>query len=201
YNLAENLRQDTCVYCNRLYTHTIVSEKKEFIARPTFDHWFTKNRFPLLALSFYNLIPSCSVCNSSVKGQNDYSLTDIFHPYLKYTDVVKQLDFKFSYDLENHLNAKSKITAKNDFTKKSIEAMRLKEMYSVHTEEIRELIYLEKAYSHSYLDSLKSILKTPISDNDVYRLVFGVYFEDDLLHKRPLSKMKKDILIELGIVK
>ncbi len=201
YKLAENLRQDTCIYCNRLYTHTIVSEKNELIARPTFDHWFTKSKFPILALSFYNLIPSCSICNSSVKGQDDYSLADIFHPYFKFTDLTKQLDFRFSYDLENHLAAKSKIKTKNDFTKESIETMRLKEMYSVHDEELRELIYLKKAYSHSYLDSLRLILKEPVSDNDVYRLVFGVYFEDELLHKRPLSKMKKDVLIELGIVK
>ena len=79
--------------------------------------------------------------------------------------------------------------------------MKLTEIYKSHKEEIRELIYLKKAYSLSYLNSLKSILKTPISDKEVYRLAFGVYFEDDALNKRPLSKMKKDILTELGIVK
>lgn len=201
YDLAKNLKQDTCIYCNRLYTHTIVSTKNEFIARPTFDHWFTKSKFPLLALSFYNLIPSCSVCNSSVKGANDFSIQDIFHPYLKQTSAAKQLNFKFSYDLENHLSAKSKLKYQNSFTKKSIATMRIAEMYNSHTEEIRELIYLKKAYSLSYLKSLKAILKTPVSDKDVYRLAFGVYFEDDALNKRPLSKMKKDILTELGIIK
>lgn len=201
YNLAENLKQDTCIYCNRLYTHTIISTEKQLIARPTFDHWFPKSEFPLLALSFYNLIPSCSVCNSSIKGDESYSINEIFNPYLKHTKVTQQLNFQFSYDLENHLTAKCKIKSQNDFTKKSVATMRLAEMYNCHNEEIRELIYLKKAYSLTYLNSLKSILKTPVSDKDVYRLAFGVYFDDDALNKRPLSKMKKDILSELGIIK
>jgi hypothetical protein len=201
YHLAANLKQDTCVYCNRSYTHTIISSKNELIARPTFDHWFSKSNFPLLALSFYNLIPSCSVCNSSIKGNETYSINDIFNPYLKHAKASEQLDFQFSYDLEDHVTARSKIKSQNAFTKKSIDVMKLAEIYNCHNDEIRELIYLKKAYSLSYLNSLKSILKIPISDNDVYRLAFGVYFEDDALNRRPLSKMKKDILLELGIVK
>jgi len=201
YNLAENLRQDTCIYCNRLYTHTIISTKRELIARPTFDHWFIKSKYPLLALSFYNLIPSCSVCNSSIKGADDLAIADIFNPYLRHANSKDQLDFRFTYALENHLIAKSKIKTNNLFSQKSIKAMKLAEIYNSHNEEIRELIYLKKAYSLSYLNSLKSILKTPISDNDVYRLAFGVYFDDDAHNKRPLSRMKKDILTELGIVK
>jgi hypothetical protein len=79
--------------------------------------------------------------------------------------------------------------------------MKLKEMYDLHAEEIRELIYLKKAYSQSYLDSLKKLLKLPISDNEVYLLAFGVHREDSNLHQRPLSKLKRDILIELGLIK
>lgn len=34
-----------------------------------FNHFYDKGTYPYLALSFYNLIPSCSTCNSSkVKG-------------------------------------------------------------------------------------------------------------------------------------
>lgn len=201
YDLAKNLNYNTCIYCNRLYTHTIVSAKNELIARPTFDHWFTKSKFPILALSFYNLIPSCSICNTSIKGSDDYSIQDIFHPYLKKVNLAQQFNFKFSYDLENHLTARSKLKWNNKFSKKSIAVMRLAEMYDSHSEEIRELIYLKKAYSSSYLKSLKSILKTTVSDKDVYRLTFGVYFEEHALSWRPLSKLKKDILTELGIVK
>jgi len=200
YHLAENLNIPTCVYCNRLYTQTIIPSPGEYIARATLDHWFPKSKFPFLALSFYNLIPSCNICNSSVKGATNYTLRDIFHPYLKHNSISRQLDFKFSYDMEDHIHAKGKFISKNKFTDSSLSAMKLKEIYEVHTEEIRELIHLKKAYSDSYISSLNSLLKTSISPEEVYRLAFGTHFEDDLLIKRPLSKLKKDILLGLGII-
>ncbi|RZJ90269.1 MAG: hypothetical protein EOO20_08620 [Chryseobacterium sp.] len=201
YDHAKNMEIPTCVYCNRLYTNTIIPESGEYIARATLDHWFPKSSYPLLALSFYNLIPSCNVCNSSVKGSTKYTLKDIFHPYLKHKDSSKVMDFTISYDLEDHINAQSKFVSKNKFTEESLSAMKLVDIYKVHTEEIRELIYLKKAYPESYLASLQSLLKTAVSSEEVYRLAFGVYLEDEHLIKRPLSKLKKDILFGLGILK
>ncbi|RZJ91507.1 MAG: hypothetical protein EOO20_04800 [Chryseobacterium sp.] len=201
YHLAENLGIQTCVYCNRLYTNTIITEKKEFISRPTFDHWYPKGQFPLLALSFYNLIPSCSVCNSGIKGATEYSLDQIFHPYFKNPSPERALNLRFSYDLENHEQAATKIVSYNSFTDKTLKVMKLAEMYSCHSDIIRELIYLKKAYSDTYLHTLQDLLQIDISPEEVYRLAFGVYLEDDHHVKRPLSKLKKDILVELGILK
>lgn len=200
YHLATNLNASTCIYCNRLYTHTIVT-KNEFIARPTFDHWYPKSKFPILALSFYNLIPSCNVCNSSVKLSSVYNLRDQFHPYLKHPLSKDQMNFKFSFDLEDHIRAKCVLRGANPFTRRSLNAMKLKEMYSLHTDEIRELIYLKKAYSQSYLGSLRKLLNLTLTDSEMYKLAFGVMWEDEHLHLRPLSKLKKDILVELGIAK
>jgi hypothetical protein len=200
YHLAQNMPIDTCVYCNRLYTHTIITDKGVLIARPTFDHWFPKSVYPILALSFYNLIPSCSVCNSSVKGTTTLSLEKNFHPYYKHSNTIEQLNFKFSYTLEDHLLAESKLNPLNKFSEDSLVAMKLNEIYKVHHEEIRELIYLKKAYSEGYLSSLRTILKSPLSREEIYRIAFGVYLEDEQLIRRPLSKLKKDILDELGLL-
>lgn len=201
FHLAENLGIQTCIYCNRLYTHTMITDRREMVARATFDHWFPKSSYPLLALSFYNLIPSCNVCNSSVKGTNAMALKKIFHPYLRHPDPARHLSFSFSYTLEDHVAAKSKIKPHNVFTADSLAAMKINEMYTVHHEEIRELIWLKKAYADGYLSSLKAILRSPLSAEEVYRLAFGVYLEDDQLSRRPLSKLKKDILDELGMLK
>lgn len=201
YHLAENMPINTCIYCNRLYTHTIITDKREFIARPTFDHWFPKATFPLLSLSFYNLIPSCNVCNSSLKGIKTMALENIFHPYLKHAEDSRRMNFNFSYTLEDHLSAESKLVAHNKFSEDSISAMKMREIYEVHHEEIRELIYLKKAYSEGYISSLRSILKVPLSPEEIYRLAFGVYLEEDQLIRRPLSKLRKDILGELGLLR
>lgn len=200
YDLAGNIPFGTCIYCNRLYTHTIITAKGECVARPTFDHWFPKAIYPLLALSFYNLIPSCNVCNSSVKGTQTLDLVSIFHPYYKHSQTKNQLKFRFSYTMEDHLRAESKIKAANKFTRDSLAVMKTKDLYSLHHEDIRDLIFLKKVYSAGHLNSLQKLLKMSIQPEEIYRLAFGVHLKDSELVKRPLSKMKKDILRELGII-
>lgn len=58
--LADSLQVTVCPYCNRHYTFTVDSTWK---IRPQFDHFYPKSAYPYLALSFYNLIPCCPVCN------------------------------------------------------------------------------------------------------------------------------------------
>ena len=67
YSLANNLQIDCCPYCNRNYTssHSVsVKEGKMKYVFPEFDHFLPQKEYPLLALSFYNLIPSCNICNT-----------------------------------------------------------------------------------------------------------------------------------------
>ncbi|WP_304137841.1 hypothetical protein [Mesonia mobilis] len=200
YNLAESLNIPTCVYCNRIYTKTVVNDLGRKITRPAFDHWFPKTKYPLLALSFYNLVPSCTVCNSGVKGATDFSLSDYFHPYFK--DISNTLDYKFTYDHKNYDEFSFKIKTGNQFSKNSIEAFELESIYKAHEDEIKDLRNIKLAYSEEYLHILEDqILKgVNLDRNDIYRLAFGVHYEEAKFGKRPLSKMKKDILIELDII-
>ncbi|RXP53129.1 hypothetical protein EC396_10510 [Lutibacter sp. HS1-25] len=196
YNLASNLDINTCVYCNRTYTKTVINPNK--ITRPEFDHWFPKSKYPLLALSFYNLIPSCHICNSSVKGDEEFNLKDHLHPY-----IDKIIDFQFSYDHKDYHNFTFKIvSAAGSKEEKTIEAFKLKKIYETHEDEIQDLRKIRDVYSDRYLQNLTTQFKgLTISEDEVYRLAFGVYKDENLFEKRPLSKMKKDILIELGIIK
>lgn len=198
YDLAESLDMQTCTYCNRIYTKTVRNPSK--ITRPEFDHWFPKETYPVLALSFYNLIPSCHVCNSSVKGNIRMSLDDYIHPY-----VDSNLAYKFSYLISKYNTYKFKINrvpgSKEDAT---IKAFKLEEIYSTHEDEIKDLVRLRKLYSPSYLLKLRTLLSEAdqkISIEELYRLAFGTHINEVDFHKRPLSKMKKDILMELGVVK
>lgn len=200
YDLAETLDIPTCPYCNRIYTKTVIKPSK--ITRPAFDHWYSKSEFPLLALSFYNLIPSCNVCNSSVKGTDLFDLKTHFHPYNKSNKIGQQINFKFSYYHKFYSSFGFKIINNNDFSKTSTEAFKLKEIYEAHEDEIKDLRRLRDVYSEKYLEMLKkNILKgTSTSDEEIYRLAFGTYIDETKFDRRPLSKMKKDILEELGIL-
>ncbi len=206
YRLAENLNINTCVYCNRLHTKTVISKSSKGsvskLTRPTFDHWFPQSKYPILALSFYNLIPSCTICNSSLKSSIEMSLENHLHPY-----VDENINFQFSYKLKStntydfeirnigdDVNSKSKNTA--DFFK-------LKDIYETHLDEVKDLVKIKKAYSVTYLKSMRDFFKGSenLSNEEIYRLAFGTEINESKFEKRPLSRMKRDILVELGIIR
>lgn len=204
YNLAQNLNINTCSYCNRMYTKTVINKningEIKKITRPEFDHWFPKSKYPLLALSFYNLIPSCHICNSSVKGDTDLALDKHIHPY-----VDEKINMQYSYEYDKNLNNhKFKIKFKGDANSKAkntAEEFKLKEIYETHEDEIKDLLRIKSVYSDTYLQKLDSLLGVTVSYAEVYRLAFGTYIEESSFDKRPLSRMKRDILKELDIIK
>lgn len=197
YILAEHLGFQTCVYCNRIYTKTVKNPNK--VTRPEFDHWYPKESYPLLALSFYNLIPSCHVCNSSVKGSTVMSINEYLHPY-----VYQNINMSFSYRLNKYGKYKFQINRiSNSKEDRTIKAFRLEEIYRTHEDEIKDLLAIKRLYTVDYILKLKKLLNRVdknTSIEELYRLAFGTHINEADFHKRPLSKMKKDILKELNII-
>ena len=62
YWLQRQLDVKICPYCNRIYTTTLYGKKR---IRPDFDHFYPQSRYPYFAVSLFNLIPSCSICNKA----------------------------------------------------------------------------------------------------------------------------------------
>ncbi len=58
---ADTIGVRVCPYCNRSYVFTLDNGE----ARPQYDHYFPKSSYPYLAISMYNLVPCCSICNSA----------------------------------------------------------------------------------------------------------------------------------------
>lgn len=195
--LAENLGIQTCPYCNAQYTKTIKGKSKNY--RPTFDHVYPKKKYPLLALSFFNLVPSCWICNHG-KGENeiDYNpyLHDIqdacrftWHPQT--TAGLQGLSEKFDLKivpLKDHSEA--------DRAKNCVEFFHLETLYKAYKDHAAEVIQRKLAYPDSYLEQIQKLFnnKGGFSKSEVYRLAFGNYIEDKDLLKRPLSKMIRDLL-------
>lgn len=206
YSLAKTLNRNTCTYCNRLYTNTVITidrkTKRENnstrITRPQFDHWFSQKKYPLLALSYYNLIPCCSVCNSSIKGDAEFKFDTHVHPYID--DVIN--DFSFTYINKSIDEYEVNITLKNDNTKlaTTLDEFKIKEVYNAHSNlELKDLVDLKQKYAENYIDTLfnKTFDRLKVGENEIYRLVFGIESEAANFHKRPFSKFKKDIIDEL----
>ncbi|KPH14462.1 HNH endonuclease [Chryseobacterium sp. ERMR1:04] len=201
YFLAKLLDQHTCVYCNRNYVKTI-GDTQNKVLRADYDHFFSQSKYPLLALSFYNLIPVCSYCNSK-KLDGHFQLDTHLHPYLMNAD---DKNFSFSFRKKNFIennvklniiteNAKSKIRIENTF-----KDLCLKEIYNAYSDkELRNLLDLRYKYSKNYLNILlnETFKELSISKEEVYRMIFGIEIKEDDYHKRPFSKFKHDIIEEL----
>ena len=185
YHLAKKLDIPTCPYCNRMYTKTVMGEAGEKIIRPEFDHWFPKSQYPLLALSFYNLIPSCHICNSNLKGKIKPDLKYHFHPY----NSINNFHPIFSYELKDYDSYKIKIGFRGEFDEKgkfeeSLKIFELENIYQAHEDEVKDLIKIRQAYSDKYIDMLNDSLEgVNLSKEEVYRLAFGVHYEEDIMDR------------------
>ncbi|WP_348799349.1 hypothetical protein [Flavobacterium adhaerens] len=202
YDLAKKLNRNSCTYCNRIYTSTIINRRGKKIIRTTLDHWFPKTDFPLLSLSFFNLIPSCSNCNSSVKGSTNFNLNDHIHPYV---DVNQNEEFCFNYkynsSLTNYRIYLQDINSLNSKARNTLTGMFIDEMYNSHQSELIDLIKIKTNYSKSYIESIEKLFGNKLAKEEVYRILFGVEFASKDFQKLPLSKFKNDILKKLNIIK
>lgn len=113
YQLTKKLGIQVCCYCNRQYTFTLSKGVKK-ITRPELDHFLPKSKHPLLALNFFNLIPSCSVCNRDCKGTVDFSYEKYLSPY---ESNPKHQLIKYDYKPETYLGAIGKTDEIKVFTK------------------------------------------------------------------------------------
>lgn len=202
---SNELKINVCPYCNRNFTSTLNTKKGEKIIRPDFDHFFSQKDHPLLALSFYNLIPSCQVCNSRLKGKKKFSLKTHFHPYLNgFEDEVSfyylpnaisgvygvQSEFEIVFE-EKTGNYKKNLKGAN-------EVFKYKEIYGQHNDVIEEIVTKLYNGSHSYFESLrKAFPHLNLTEAEMYRIAFGNYMENIDHEKRPFAKLTKDIFEKL----
>lgn len=197
YDLTSNLGIRTCVYCNRNFALTKRKRDGGRLMSPQLDHWFPESKFPLLQISFCNLIPCCEICNTRIKNDTLYNLTDHFHPY-------QQTEGNISFGYRLIFGDKIKVFFSNDSDtkiKNTYEGMYIDEMYEAHRYEIDDLIKMKKKYSSTYLKNLKSSFpEANLSDKEIYRFAFGVEMDKKDFHKRPFSKFKSDILKQLKMI-
>lgn len=198
YKIAEIKGRNTCTYCNRQYTITLKKDG-EFITRPQFDHWFPKSIFPLLALSFYNLIPSCSICNSSAKGDQIFSFEELIHPYKRSSP---ETDFRFSYLPDGKGGWKIDLYNLKGVEKDTFEVFKLRDIYNYHYKlEAKDLLDLAIKNNGTYIEWLLNDMKEKKiapSYEEAYRLLFGTEYDIKKVLDRPFSKLKRDLLITIS---
>lgn len=205
YDLASKLQVNVCPYCNLNATYTVITQNSTKITRPEFDHFYDKDSNPILALSFYNLVPSCHICNSTLKGIEKFSIKSHLNPYSDSFDKVAKFRLKIEESTFYHSikGFNIEIDSNNKRAQENIKSFELNTLYQNHKDIVLELIQKEAIYSESYLDELLTQYEGTLFKNkeDLQRLISGGYITSDEIGKRPLSKLIKDISQELGLIK
>ncbi len=199
YYFFDKLNVRTCPYCNRGYTFT--KYEKGCNTRPEYDHFYDKADNPLLAVSFYNLVPSCHTCNhqKSTKqiGVNPYFKG--FKSSFKITIPGRHLPLLAEQQLtpeQIHIGF-DRPTAEEQL---NIENLGLGDLYKMHADYAMELIEKARIYRGPMMEDLASTFQTAeYTPQQVYEFVWGKNLEDANHINRPLSKLTKDILDQLDI--
>ena len=225
---------EVCPYCQRNYISNYAEnndkkceeednkkvEEKKFEENndekttATLDHFYPKADYPFLALSLYNFVPSCQVCNSIFKGDAD--TCDSIYPYEEGFDELgvkfktskeviyeilgeKNFDFSVEIDCKNIEDKEKENKVKN-----SIKNLGLDKVYEKsHNQYIQNLLYTVEKYPENYLEACGEMFE---NDNDKKKQL-EKYFKDivkEPYRKRiengePLAKLTKDILEEFNI--
>ncbi len=191
--LIRNVGVTVCPYCNHNYIFT--RDPKKGVGRAQLDHYYHQDKYPHLSLSFYNLIPSCSVCNQLKSTTNlDFS------PYEK---GLERVDLFYINNLITNMlktnTAEIKVKKSKEWNK-NIDKLNIESLYGQHTKYADDLIFKAQAYTNGYYNSIMNTFNDlGLSLSDMQRMIFGNYLEIEELGKQPLSKFSKDLLKQLGI--
>ncbi|EME8469856.1 hypothetical protein V0J72_000847 [Morganella morganii] len=97
YQLNSFLDISVCPYCNSEEIEQVKDDTDTACYRAAFDHFIPKYKYPLISFSLFNLIPSCSKCNSTYKKALDPIMTPFSNPFL---DGINDIQlFNFVYDI------------------------------------------------------------------------------------------------------
>mgnify|MGYP001146860754 CR=1 FL=1 len=213
YDLVSLTDVSVCPYCNRSFVTTLQKNGKK--TRAVLDHYYAKTLYPYLALSLYNLIPSCYVCNSSFKGDIDFYKDEAIYPYdeeflnlatftTDFNDNIPY-DYKYLLGLSKEFKVNLEINTQDEGLqrkiKKSIETFALEDMYNMHLDIVRDLIRNGIINNKSRMNELsRNFPELFSSPEEVMQSLFVNYVNDQDLGKRPFAKLTQDICKELGLI-
>lgn len=187
-----------CPYCNRTF---IYSTERNESAKTTcqIDHFFEKNKYPYLCLSLFNLIPVCSSCNQS-KGSKPFGRS----PF-EIEDVDKGFTFLLEYTMADYTKPDAfkvitKIEPRSQLEEQK-KTLGLETLYAKHNDIGHELFLKQHIYSEDRIMELcESFPELFSSPNEVRQLILGNYIDKKDVGKRPLAKMTRDIMMQLGFI-
>lgn len=180
--------------------------------RSPFDHFFGHSNYPCLGLSLFNLVPSCTRCNTNMKGSEKQDIQNHMHPYKEsFDDGAKfyaifekynAIAFPMEQDVCVVLRSPLTANADRDLEKRADASARFFHLEEVYNQTYgRELVNIARrviAIPQAYWDDLKS--RFPGIDMSIAnQMLIGCSINRNLINKERLSKLTCDLWDQLHV--
>jgi hypothetical protein len=168
YTLCMSSPYRMCPYCQQSLAVTVYKDHKSNSFRPTLDHFYPKSEYPYLALSLYNLIPSCHTCNSSLKGTENFYTDEHLHPYEDDESI------NYDFDIESYIDHRERAAATvvpqvtvrkpsdthalYEKINRSIKTFLVEERLAISEQEIHRFIEVLLTYSQGRLEEVNKAI-------------------------------------------
>ncbi|MEA5405561.1 hypothetical protein VB776_21655 [Arcicella sp. DC2W] len=195
----------TCPYCNENYTYHYQNSKGKLSRTFDWDHVYPKEKYPFLAISFFNLVPSCKVCNSLKSNNNshffnphiDINVDDVYEYHINidspdFITNIRSIQFLLLFSRNNNKRQEFQDTFK---------AIHLRERITQHKNIIRDILRKKRIYNDLFLTSLDKQFNGldfhEFNNEEIKSLLWGVEFNHEQYYKKPFSKLTSDILKDI----
>jgi hypothetical protein len=207
--LATELGIRACPYCNLENAYNV----DDYIFYQL-DHFIPKVIAPYLSVSFYNLIPSCGICNTQGKGTKLYNISSNINPYSSDFNRLSMITINVA---ELKLNDKAKLKVNferrppNKFESKVenyINDFKLEKRYRRDTnhDEAMRLISISEKYPDTMKRELMAFnkgLTKYISTHDLKSHILKDYdipYSEAVASRNVIGKFKFDLAKQLEIL-
>ncbi|TCI20401.1 hypothetical protein [Exiguobacterium sp. SL-9] len=192
---------EVCPYCNETLIHKLPDRTYADL-----DHFYSQSNFPLFTLSFNNFIPSCLLCNRTLKKS---SITKIMNPriegfekmaYFRMNNVIELLSYNdVTVDISVAHNTeyldREKINS-------SIEMFDLNNRYN-HSD-VKKIAkgYFDKTQNNlneKYREYIGEIIPyvLQMNEKEYIQYIFGIDFDETSILNNRLGKFKLDLINQL----
>lgn len=209
-NTCNQLNLSYCPYCNEQVIQVIedingLTGDLERRALLQLDHFYPQSRHPYFAISFFNMIPVCSICNATLKGKKRFDIDSHFNPF------DKRLDDYFGFLLDSIILSKIddvnfSYVNKSPFPDTSLKDFRIIDRYKnfAHKRVVFKLVKTFKYHSPKINSSIaKQIADLFIATDSIKKILLdsnNVPTKRSEINQIQLGKLKQDILIQMGVL-
>lgn len=195
--IQQQMGLKACVYCNAIPT---MSNNGEVFYQ--MDHYLPQSLYPFLGTCFYNLQPSCGVCNDHKKTQDcDFGLyvnSEQYKELSPFRFVPKVKNLNGPYPECEDIQFRGKEANVTEESKAHEEMFHINNLYAGYKDEVSALYTDAYKMNPSIVEANAACWGIPATKKDVLAYMSGhLSLEEKDVHKKTLTKLKQDTIKQL----